>query len=385
VTSPTAAEISALVATVRSVGALKVGPLAREVDQRQLFSRELWDVIAELGITALPFAARHGGVAGSYYAYVVALEELAFYGAVAAAYTGPTVQVATVVTQFGDESQIERWARPLIAGGKLGAWAFTEPQTGSDPKQIRTRAVRDGGHWVLDGRKAFISFAADADFALVFARTADRGLGAFVIETDDLGWKPGVPIQVLAFGGLGTAEVAIENVRVPDDHLVGGEVAGFDIMVRVEAQAKVRAGAICVGIARRALEEAVKYASQRTHRNVPIGDKFPTVQATIGQMSASVDAARSFVHAAAASIDRGDPLDRVAASARIVASRMAQEVTDAALQVCGAYGLTKEMVVERLYREGKFYEVGQGVIELQRLIVGKGRMKEFARAGRLEP
>jgi alkylation response protein AidB-like acyl-CoA dehydrogenase len=372
------ANIDDFCAVIRRAGREHIEDLAVEIDRSQKFSPELWDLIRSLGIPSIAFSAESGGGGGSYLAYVMAIEELARAGAVAAVYCGPTVQVASAILRFGTRGQSEQWATRLVQSQAMGAWAFTEPATGSDPKQLRTVATRDRETWVLNGGKTFISFAGYADIALVFAKTSSEALGAFLVDTANPGWQPGNPIKMLAFGGMGTSPVAIVDLTVPADALLGRIDGGFEILIATEAEAKIRAGAICVGIGRRALEEAVRYASLRTHRGLPIGEKFSTVQALIGNMSAEVDAAKSLVYSAALAVDAHTPeVPRLAASVRIVCARMAREVTSDAMQVCGAYGFTHEMVLERLYREGKFYDVGQGVIELQKLIVGKVRLREY--------
>lgn len=386
VSSASPDEVGDVVALLRRVGTDKIEALAERVDRSQEFSPELWSVLAGLGVPGLAFGEEQGGFGGSYLTYVTGMEEIARAGACAALYAGPTVQVAMAIARYGSGQQWQEWGRGLVEGRALGAWAFTEPGTGSDPRQIRTTATRDGDGWRLDGGKMFISFADAADVALVFAKTGEDRLSAFAVDTESDGWQPGAPIKMMAFGGMGTAPVAIDGLRVPGSALVGEEGAGFDIMIATEAEAKIRAGAICVGIGRRALEEAVRYAGQREHRGRPIGERFATVQGLIGEMSARVDAARAMVHAAARAVDAQSPeVKRLAASTRIVCARMAREVTSDAMQVCGAYGFTQDMVLERLYREGKFYEVGQGVVELQRIIVGKQRLAEYARAGSVAP
>ena len=229
---------------------------------------------------------------------------------------------------------------------------------------------------MLSGQKLFISFAAHADVALVFARTPDDGVGAFLVETSDPGWTTGRPPELMAFGGVEPAPVFLDDVRVGPEGVVGDVTAGFDVMLAGEAQGKVRVAAICVGIAQRAVDEAARWALQRTHRGQPIGRKFPTVQALLGQMEADVLGARALVRSAADLIDRDLPVSKVAAAARLVAGRCAHETTSAALQICGAYGLTRDLPVERLYREGKFYEVAQGVAEIQRIIVAREVLRE---------
>lgn len=368
-----------LLRILRDVGRERIRDLAAQVDRTQEFSRELWELLCELGLPTMPFPDEESGHDGSFRAFVEGIEEVATHGACAALYSGPTVQVATAIDRFGTPEQKERWGAGLISGGLLGAWSFTEPQTGSDPKQIQTKAVRTDDGWHITGSKMFTSFAPYADVALVFARTSDAPtrLGAFLVDTTDPGWQPGPPIKMMAFGGQGTAPVSID-VHVGPDALLGPEDGGFDIMVGTESEAKVRASAIALGIGRRALEEAAHYALQREHRGEPIGEKFPTIQGILGEMAAQVDSARAVVYAAAEAVDRRDPnLKVIAASTRIVCARMAREVSSLAMQVCGAYGFTHEMVLERLYREGKFYEVGQGVIELQKMIVGKHVLKTY--------
>jgi alkylation response protein AidB-like acyl-CoA dehydrogenase len=382
---PDQATLSEVRNVLRRAGSEKIASLAAEVDRTQEFSQELWQLLCQLGVPSLPFSVDAGGAGGSYEMYVSAIEEIAFYGAVAALYPGPTVQVASAIIRYGTEVQKSRWAVDLVNSRAMGAWAFTEPETGSDPRQITTRAERIRGGWELNGGKMFTSFAPYANVALVFARTRPDSLGAFIVETKSPGWEPGRPIKMLAFGGQGTCPVTLRDLRVPSEALLGTEESGFEIMVSTEAEAKVRAGAICVGIGRRALEEAARFSIQRTHRGEPIGSKFPTVRALLGEMSAQVDAARAMVQVAARAVDEDAPhVKRLAASTRIMSSRMAREVTSSAMQVCGAYGFTQEMVIERLYREGKFYEVGQGVIELQKLIVGKQLFTEYMRLGRLD-
>jgi alkylation response protein AidB-like acyl-CoA dehydrogenase len=357
---------------IRAAATARIGPRVRELDRTQAFSRAVWDELRTLEVFTLPFAADVGGAGGSFLAFVVATEEIATVGATPALYPGTTVQVAATLLQHGRPEQIERWLPRLLTADAPAAWAFTEPQTGSDPRQVETTARPSGdGGWIINGRKTFISFARVAGLALVFARVPDGGLGAFVIDPATPGWSTDPPFELMAFGGVEAAPVQLDDVLVAGDALLGEPGQGFDVMLTGEAQGKIRVAAICVGIAQRALDEAASYAEGRTHRGESIGRKFPTIQGLLGEMQASVLAARALVRSAASMVDAGAPVADVAASARIVAGRTAREVTSNALQVCGAYGLTRELVVERLYREGKFFEVAQGVTEIQRAIVGR--------------
>jgi alkylation response protein AidB-like acyl-CoA dehydrogenase len=326
----------------------------------------------------IPFEPEHGGAGGTFLDYAVALEELARAGIVAANLPGTTVQVATAILRFGTPAQIERFVKPLVTGDAIAAWAFTEPQTGSDPKQIRTVAERDGDVWVLRGEKTFISLAKEATMALVFARAGDR-LGAFLVETDQPGWRPGPSMALMAGGGAGTSPLLLDGVTTVPEGVLGDITDGFRVMLSVEAEAKVAAAATCVGTAQRALELGAQYALDRTHRDEPIGRKFPTIQALLGDMAAAVEGARAFTHHVATLIDEGQDVQRHAAALRIVTSRAARETTSNLMQICGAYGFTREFGAERLYREGKFFDVLQGVVEIQRMIVARDVLEEAAR------
>jgi alkylation response protein AidB-like acyl-CoA dehydrogenase len=366
--------------SLRQRAEARIGPLVAGIDERGTFSAELWSELRDAGIFGLPFAEELGGQGGSFLAFAVATEELARVGAIAGLYPGTTVQVAGTVLALGTAEQRARWLPPLIAGEAPAAWAFTEPQTGSDPKQIETTAVRrPSGDWVLSGQKLFISYARQAMVALVFARV-EQGLATFLVPTDTTGYRPGTPFRLLGFGGGEAAPLFLDDVVLPADALLGEAGRGFEAMLAGEAEGKVRASAINVGIAQRAVEEAGRYALQRQHRGEAIADKFPTIRALLGEMDAEVQAGRVLVRSVAQLIDDGAPdIARATAAARIVTGRAAREVTSNALQICGAYGWTTELVVERLYREAKFFEVTQGVTEIQKTIVARAVLDELRR------
>jgi alkylation response protein AidB-like acyl-CoA dehydrogenase len=375
-------ELQELARVTRQRAWARLAPLAADVDRQQRFSSELWEEVCAMGVPALPFPLAEGGADASALAFLVTLEQIAYSCAVAALYPGTTIQVAQAILQHGAPTLRKRWAHKLISGTAMGAWAFTEPQTGSDPRQLttRARAVSDG--WVLDGQKAFISYAAQASVALVFARVDEGAVGAFLVETGQDGWTTGPAVEVLGFGGTGACPVYLDSVWVPADGLIGEMDGGFEVMLTGEALGKLRVSAINVGIAQRALDEAAGYALDRTHRSTPIGTKFGTIQALLADMNASVLSARALLHETAERYDAGQEIAGRAASLRLVTGRAAHEVTSSALQVCGAYGLTRDMVVERLYREGKFYDVAQGSLELQRVVSGKELLRRIPPGGR---
>lgn len=364
-------ELEELARSVRQQAWRRLADRDAELDRAQRFSRETWNDVRDMGIVGLSFDEADGGGGAPALAFVVALEQVAYASAVAALYPGTTIQVARALLEHGRPSVRDRWAKRLIAGDAVASWAFTEPQTGSDPRQLTTRARPNGDGWVLDGEKAFISYSGVADVALVFAIDEAGATCAFLVDTDQPGWRPDPPVEVLAYGAAEARPVRLDGVRVQADGLVGAVGEGFKVMLAGEVMGKLRIAALNVGVAQRALDEATRYALQRTHRGTPIGDKFATIRTLLADMSASVLAARAALYDTARCFDAGGDLAGPVAALRLVTARAATETTSAALQVCGAYGLSREMAVERLYRQAKFYEVAQGSLELQRVIAGK--------------
>lgn len=356
----------------------RIVPLGPMIERTHGVVAELRDIVRELEITPIPFPAEVGGSDGSFLAYTVALEELARGSNLAASYT--SIQLSRTLLRVGSPAQIDEWVPRLVRNEITSSWAFTEPQTGSDPGQIETRAEPDGTDWVLNGQKLFISFAHDAAVALIFAKAPTGRIAAFLVDTTTPGWVPGEPLDVV-HGHLDTCPVYLEDLRVPGSAVVGDVERGFDVLLATEAEAKVTSAAGAVGMAQRALEEATRYALGRTHRGVPIGRKFPTIQSLLGDMASAVLAARSFTRAVADMIDAGLPVGTEAAALKIFATRSAREVTSNALQVCGAYGLTADMPLLQLYRDAKIGEVYGGVSEIQRIIVARDILNAAESAG----
>ncbi|WP_372349714.1 acyl-CoA dehydrogenase family protein [Streptomyces sp. KL116D] len=372
------AEVASFREMVRSQARRHIEPLVAAVDQEQSFSRELWQRLRDLEIFALPFPKEWGGAEATFSAFIAAIEELGRAGAIAALYPGTTIQVADTLLRLGTPQVQKTWLPGLVSGEAIASWAFTEPQTGSDPRQLVTRAEPDGSDWILHGSKQFISYAGVCSAALVFARTPGDRLGAFLVEAGTPGWSVGAPAKVLGLGGSEPCPVFLDGVRVPGENVVGAPHNGFEVMLAGEARGKIRAAAICVGIAQRALDEAASYALERTHRGVSIGRKFSAIQGHLADMQSNVLAARALVQTAALLIDEGKSVTTEAAAARLVAGRTAHEAASSALQVCGAYGWTRDMVVERLFRESKFFEVTQGSAEVQQAIVGREVLNRVA-------
>lgn len=357
----------------RQIADERLAPLAAAVDRDQRFSEALWREVFAFGLPGIPFPPELGGGGGSFREYCDVIEAFARRAAVTTTYHAPAVLVANALADFAP-ALAGGLVAPILDGTRRVCWAFTEPQTGSDPRQIATRIRRAGDEWVLDGEKSFITLASLADHALVFARDDRDRLSAVLVDTEQPGWQAAEPLEFMAFGGGATGSVFLDGVTAPLDRIIGDPGQGFEILLRGEAAGKIRASATCVGIAQRALELAVQYARDREHRGEPIGTKFQTIQWLLGEIGAAVEAARALAQEAARRHDDGADVHAIAAAARIVCARTAREVTSNAMQVFGSYGVVRGSEVERLYREGKFFEVGQGVVELQRLIVARALM-----------
>ena len=369
--------LDALAGAARTLADERLAPLAEAIDRDHTFSDELWKAVFEFGLAGIPYPVEVGGGGGSFLEYAVALEEISRRAAIALHYHAPAAMVARALLG-GNAVLATRFVPGLLGGTLRASWAFTEPQTGSDPKQIATRAWREGGDWVISGQKMFITLAPICDIALVFCRTGER-LSAICVETDQAGWQPGSPLRTMSFGGCLTTPVALDDVRAPAANLVGDEGDGFRVLLTSEAEGKLRVAAACVGLAQRAQELAVAYALDRTHRGTPIGRKFQTIQWLLGDIGAAVASARALTREVAARLDGGADVSAAAAAARISAARSAEEAASNAMQVHGSYGLVQGSEVERLYREAKFFSVGQGVVELQRIVVARAMLDDAER------
>jgi len=233
------AELSEFADTIRSRADARIGSYVDCLDRQQRFSPQVWRELADMEMFSLCVPVEVGGLGGSFLAFAVATEAIARTSAAAALYPGTTVQVATLILHHGTPEQIERWLPALVRGDSPAAWAFTEPQTGSDPRQLTTAARREGDGWRLHGQKLFISYARQAALALVFARTPAGGVGAFVVHTDQEGWSTGEPFELLALGGGEPAPIFLDDVFVPDTDVLGDPESGFEVMLSASGRFNV--------------------------------------------------------------------------------------------------------------------------------------------------
>ena len=364
----------ALIEMVREVAAERIAPAADRYEREHTFPRELFDLLAGLDLTGLPFVAEVGGSGVSQRTYLMVVEEVAR----AFAALGMGLSVHTLATwgidTYATPSQRERFVPDLVAGRMLGAYSLSETGSGSDAAALTTRAVRDGDGYRLTGTKAWVTHGGVADRYLVMARTSDdgaRGISAFVIDADQPGMTVAPPESKIAMWASPTAQIVFDDAPVDADRLLGGaEGRGFGTAMASLDGGRLGIAACAVGLAQAALDEAVRYAGQREQFGRPIAD-FQGVGFLLADMAARTEAARALYRSAAEQRDQGLDIGRAAAIAKLVATDAAMQTTTDAVQVFGGVGLTTDVPVERYLREAKILQIVEGTNQIQRLVISR--------------
>lgn len=349
-----------------AVGLIK--PRAADIDSSGEFPFELAGEIGERGYQGLPYPAQYGGSEAGYLSYALALEQLCqasmTVGAVMAINTVPE----EAVFRFGSEEQKKRLLSPLARGERLGGIAFTEAETGSDPRLITTTAKKSGDGYIINGQKQFVALAPAIKLALVFARGEGKGLNAFIVDTASKGYSLRQPCPTMGLKGLGTSVVYLDDVRVPRENLLGAEGQGFDILREAISLGRLGAAVEGVAVAQAALDISIDYAKQRKAMGKAIA-KLPSIQWHLAEMAGRIEAARLLVYRAAFTRDQGLDIKYESSLAKLFASRIAVEVTGMAMQIGGSYGTMTSMPLERLYRDAKMTEIYVGISEIQRNVI----------------
>ena len=340
----------------------EVKPIAAECDREARFPHATVKRMAELGLLGIPVPEKWGGAGADIVAYVLALEEV------------NTSLVCDPLGRFGTPEQQERFLTPLASGRGLGCFALTEPQAGSDARNQTTLARVDGDHYVLDGRKLFVTNGRESTVALVFAQTdpakAHHGISAFLVEKGTPGFLVPKVEDKLGLRASDTAEFVFEGCRVPAANRLGAEGAGFTIAMKALDGGRIGIAAQAVGIARAALEASVRYARERRSFGVPIG-QHQMIQWMLADMATSVDAARLLLWRAATLKDRGRPYGPASSMAKLFASETAMKVTTDAIQVHGGYGYIDEFPVGKYLRDARVTTLYEGTSQVQKLLLGR--------------
>jgi alkylation response protein AidB-like acyl-CoA dehydrogenase len=361
--------------TVREFAESEIKPHVMEWDEAQTFPLETVKKLGELGMLGAIFPEQYGGAALSYIDYVNIVEEL---GAVDSG-IGLTVAAHNSLCTghiylTGTDEQKKKWLPKLTSGEWLGAWGLTEPGSGSDAAGMRTTAVKNGSDWVLNGTKNFITNASYANISVVIAITdrndKKRGASAFAVEMDQKGIRPGKKENKLGMRASDTAELVMEDCRVPASSLLGKVGDGFVDALRVLDGGRISIGALAVGIARGAYEAARDYAKQRTAFGKPIAE-FQAIQFMLADMATEIEAARLLCYRAAAAKDNGERVSSLSAMAKLYASEVAVRCTEKGVQIFGGYGFIKDFPAEKYYRDVKLCTIGEGTSEIQRMVIAR--------------
>lgn len=360
---------------VRDFAKNEVAPTAAERDEEERFDRALFDRMAELGLTGIPWPEEYGGIGSDYLAYVIAIEELSRV----CASTGVTLSAHTSLAgwpifKFGTEEQKQTFLRPMAEGKKIGAYGLTEPGSGSDAGGMKTIAKRDGDHYVLNGSKIFITNGGIADIYVVFALTdpesKQRGTSAFIVESDTPGFSVGKKESKLGIRSSPTTEIMFEDCRIPVENLLGEEGQGFKIAMQTLDGGRNGIAAQAVGIAQGALDASVEYARERHQFGKPIAAQ-QGIGFKLADMATDVEAARLLTYQAAWLESEGLPYGKESAMSKVFAGDAAMKVTTEAVQVFGGYGYTKDYPVERYMRDAKITQIYEGTQEIQRLVISR--------------
>lgn len=367
--------------SVREFVERHVAPTVIERDAKKEFPHEIVKMLADQGLLGIYHEEKYGGAGFDTISFCLALEEIARWDASLALTVASHTSLGTGhIALAGNHDQKMKYMPDLTSGKKLAAWCLTEPGSGSDSSGLKTMAVNNGDHWILNGTKTFITQGSVGHVYVVLAKTdptlGTKGISAFIVERDWEGVEPGQPMQKMGMNTSDTSEVVLDNVKVPSENLLGELGMGFIDTMKVLDGGRIGIGALSVGVARGALEESMNYAKERKQFGSPIGD-FQAIEHKMVNMAVEIDAARLLVHRAAWSKDRGKPYTKEASMAKLFASEMCERATLEAVQIHGGYGYTKEYHVERFMRDMKLLTIGEGTSEIQRLVLARELKKEL--------
>jgi alkylation response protein AidB-like acyl-CoA dehydrogenase len=360
---------------LREFAAQRLAPFAAQWDREAKYPREALKELAALGTFGIAVPEKYGGAGMDYTALAVALEEIAAGdGATSTIISVNNCPVCSILMAWANEEQKQRFLVPLARGDMLGAFCLTEPHVGSEASGLRTSAVRQGDHWVLNGVKQFITSGKNADVAIVLAVTekaaGKRGISAFIVETSTPGYIVARIEEKLGQHASDTAQILFENCRVPAANLIGAEGAGYKIALSGLEGGRIGIAAQSLGMARAAYEAALSYARERVAFGQPIF-QHQAVQFRLADMATQLEAARQLIHHAAALKDAGEPCLKQAAMAKLFASEMAERVCSDAIQIHGGYGYVSDFPVERIYRDVRVCQIYEGTSDIQRILIAR--------------
>ncbi|MGI9092005.1 MAG: acyl-CoA dehydrogenase [Mycobacteriales bacterium] len=365
--------------TVRQLASDKIAPRAADIDATAEFPWDVYDALVKADLHAAHVPEEYGGPGADAIATCLVIEEIARVCASSSLIPGVN-KLATVPLLLAGSDELKREVmEPMARGEAMGSYALSEREAGSDTASMKSRAVRDGDEWVLNGTKCWITGASVATYFTVMAKTdpgaGARGVSAFVVHKDDPGFSVGTPERKLGIKGSPTCEIYFENCRIPGHRIVGEPGTGLKTALRTLDHTRLTIGAQAVGIAQGAIDAALAYTQERQQFGQPVSE-FQGVQFMLADMAMNVEAARQLMYAAAAKAERGErDLTFISAAAKCFASDVAMSVTTDAVQLFGGYGYTKDFPVERMMRDAKITQIYEGTNQIQRMVMARQLLK----------
>jgi alkylation response protein AidB-like acyl-CoA dehydrogenase len=368
---------------VREFALSEIKPHLMEWDEAQHFPTEVFKRAGGLGMLGVTVPEEYGGAGLSYVDYVHVIEELGVVDSGFALSVAAHNSLGTGhIYHAGNDEQKKKWLPKLTSGEWIAAWGLTEPGSGSDASGMCTTAVQDGDEWVLNGTKNFITNATYADISVVLVVTdksdQKHGITAFAVEMDRPGIRPGKKENKLGMRVSDTAELVMEDCRVPSSNILGKIGYGFIDAMKVLDGGRISIGALAVGIARGAYEAARDYAKQRLAFGKPISE-FQAIQFMLADMATEIDASRLLCYRAATIKDAGEKVTQASAMAKLYASEVAVRATEKGVQIFGGYGFIKDFPAEKYYRDVKLCTIGEGTSEIQRMVIARNLLADGAR------
>ena len=364
-----------LQSAVRAFAEGEIAPHVSEWDEKSEFPHEVVKKLGEMGLLGVIFPESLGGAGMGYVEYVLAIEELSRVdGSVGIIVAAHNSLCTNHIMLGGNDEQRKRWIPKLASGQWLGAWGLTEPGSGSDAAGARTTAVKKGDAWVLNGSKTFITNGGHADCAVVLAVTdrekGTKGISAFVVEKGTKGFRPGRKENKLGLRASDTSELIFEDCEIPAENLIGKEGDGFKDAMRVLDGGRISIAALSLGMARGALDAAMKYAQERRQFGKAISE-FQAIQFKLANMATELNAAWLLTMRAAQMKDDGKKVTMESAMAKLYASEAACRICDEGLQIHGGYGFIKDYPAEKFYRDVRLCPIGEGTSEIQRMVIAR--------------
>jgi alkylation response protein AidB-like acyl-CoA dehydrogenase len=359
--------------TVREFAVGEVAPVAEELDRTKAFPYDLVSKMGALGWMGIPFPEEVGGAGGTSLQYAIAVEELTRVdSSVAITLCAHTSLGTQPIYLFGSEEQKAKYLPDLTAGRRLGAFGLTEPEAGSDAGNVKTRATLDGGEWVVDGAKQFITNAGTdvSGHVAITARTGENEISNIIVENGTPGYEQGTPYRKMGWNASDTRPLSFDAARVPVENLLGPRGAGFKQFLHILDIGRIGVAAMGVGLAQGALDEALAYAKQRKAFGQSIS-KFQAIQAKLADIATEIEAARLLTYKAAWLKDQGRNFTLTAAQAKLKTGRLAVRASEEAVQIHGGYGYIEEYPVCRFYRDAKILTIGEGTDEVQQMVIAR--------------